>query len=70
MEASCGFCLGTGISKTPCVAHRIDQPSPNFSRLAERPSLPGSFSSCLVTLNFQLPLQLRLKAGGAGDHAA
>jgi hypothetical protein len=31
-----GFRLGT---KTPCAAHRIDQPSPNFGRSAERPSL-------------------------------
>ena len=31
-----GFRLGT---KTPCTAHRIDQPSPNFGRSAERPSL-------------------------------
>jgi hypothetical protein len=28
-------------TKTPCAAHRIDQPSPNFGRSAERPSLTG-----------------------------
>ena len=33
--------LGT---KTPCTAHRIDQPSPNFGRSAEQPSLTGSFA--------------------------
>jgi hypothetical protein len=29
------------ILKTPCVVHRIDQPSPNFGRSAKRSSLPG-----------------------------
>src|SRR6516164_4824386 len=33
-----GFRLGT---KTPCTAHQMDQPSPNFGRSAERPSLTG-----------------------------
>jgi hypothetical protein len=32
---------GTGILKTPCVVHRIDQPSPNFGRTAKRSSLRG-----------------------------
>ena len=36
-----GSRLGT---KTPCTAHQIDQPSPNFGRSAERPSLTGSFA--------------------------
>jgi hypothetical protein len=35
------FRLSAGILKTPCVAHRIDQPSPNFGQSAERPSLTG-----------------------------
>ena len=28
--------------QTPCTAHRFDQPSPNFGRSAERPSLTGA----------------------------
>jgi hypothetical protein len=36
LEAS-WFGLSAGILKTHCVAHRIDQPSPNFGRSAKQP---------------------------------
>jgi hypothetical protein len=42
-----------GILKTPCAAHRIDQPSPNFGRSAERPSLTGAIILvCPAALTF------------------
>jgi hypothetical protein len=42
-----------GILKTPCAAHRIDQPSPNFGRSVERPSLTGAIILvCPVALTF------------------